>query len=267
MPDLARRGHSWRPEERTAAAGAGSVGRMPGPVALVGSGEFLDSMRAIDEALLAGRPRRAVILPTAAAEEGEERIRYWMDLGSHHFEAMDVRPVPLRVLTRDDADDPQLAAMIAGAGLVYLSGGDPGYLADTLRDTTVWGAIVAAWQAGAALAGCSAGACALSAVASRMRNGTSRPGRGLGIVPELTVLPHFDRIEAWVPGIIERVRAEAPAGTLVVGIDEDTALVGGPVRFVVQGRRSVWEIDGDGSRRRFPAGATVDLLSAASART
>jgi cyanophycinase len=239
---------------------------MRGPVALVGSGEFLEPMRKVDEGLLAGRPRRAVILPTAAGEEGEDRIRYWSELGSHYFEAMDVRPIVLRVITRDDADDPKLAAAVAGAGLVYLSGGDPGYLADTLRETVVWSAVVAAWQSGAALAGCSAGACALSAVASRVRNGTSRPGKGLGVVPEVTVLPHFDRIEHWVPGIIDRVREEAPPGTVVIGIDEDTALVGGPVRFVVQGRKSVWEIGRDGSRHEFPAGATVDLLSAASAR-
>jgi cyanophycinase len=220
-------------------------------------------MRAIDEGLLAGRPRRAVFLPTAAAEEGAERIRYWVELGRHHYESMGVQPVPLRVLTRDDAEDPKAAAAIAGAGLVYLSGGDPGYLADTLRDTAVWAAILAAWQAGAALAGCSAGACALTAVASRVRNGMSRPGRGLGVVPELTVLPHFDRIEAWVPGIVTRVRDEAPAETLVLGIDEETVLVGGPTRFVVQGKGSVWELGRDGTRHEFPAGATVELLSTA----
>jgi cyanophycinase len=239
---------------------------VPGPVALVGSGEFLESMRAVDEALLEGRPRRAVFLPTAAAEEGEDRIRYWVDLGSHHYEAMGVRPVPLRVLSREDAENPRAADAIAGAGLIYLSGGDPGYLADTLRDTVVWAAIVDAWEAGAALAGCSAGACALTAVASRVRNGMSRPGRGLGIIPELTVLPHFDRIEAWVPGIVDRIREDAPPDTIVVGIDEETALVGGPVRFEVQGRRSVWEIDRDGTRHQFPTGATVDLQSAGSAR-
>ena len=222
-------------------------------------------MREIDEELLAGRPRRAVFLPTAAAEEGEGRVRYWLELGKSHYEEMGVRAVPLPVFTREDADDPRAAAAVAGAGLIYLSGGDPGYLADTLRGTAVWDAIFAEWQAGAALAGCSAGACALTAVANRMRNGSSRASRGLAVVPELTILPHFNRIEAWIPGIVSRVRDEAPPGTLVVGIDEDTALVGGPVRFVVKGRRSVWEIGRDGSRREFPTGATVDILSPAPA--
>ena len=65
------------------------------------------------------------------------------------------------VKNREQADDETIAAQVAGAGLIYLSGGDPQVLAATLRDTALWRAIVAAWQNGAALAGCSAGAMAL----------------------------------------------------------------------------------------------------------
>jgi hypothetical protein len=42
----------------------------------------------------------------------------------------------------------------------------------------------------------------------------------------------------------------------VVGIDEDTALVGGPDAWVVHGRQSVWVL-GEGSRREYPAGAQL----------
>ena len=42
----------------------------PGPIALVGSGEFLPVMEDVDRGLLAGRPPRAAFLPTAAGEEG-----------------------------------------------------------------------------------------------------------------------------------------------------------------------------------------------------
>ena len=120
----------------------------PGPVALVGSGEFLPVMAPVDAALLEGRPRRAVVLPTAAAREGDARVSYWLELGRAHFEAMGVEPVLLDVRTRSDADDPATAARVDGAGLVYLSGGDPHHLADTLRDGALWRAIVAAWHQG-----------------------------------------------------------------------------------------------------------------------
>jgi hypothetical protein len=129
-----------------------------GPIALVGSGEFLPAMEAVDAALLAGRPARAVFLPTAAGEEGPDRVAYWLRLGTDHYRRLGAEPVPLAVLDRRDADDEKLAAQVEGAGLIYLSGGNPGYLADTLRGTAVLDAILGAWRDGAALAGCSAGA-------------------------------------------------------------------------------------------------------------
>ena len=112
----------------------------------MGSGEFLEVMVAVDAELLAGRPQRAVFLPTAAAEEGAERVRYWIDLGMAHYAAMGVEPVPLEVLDRDDAERPELAAQVAGAGLVYLSGGNPGYLAHTLAGTARLAGDPRAWR-------------------------------------------------------------------------------------------------------------------------
>ena len=228
-----------------------------GPVALVGSGEFLPVMEEIDAALLAERPARAVFLPTASAPEGPERVDYWMQLGTEHYRRLGVEPVPLAVLDRVDAADPAKAAAVAGAGLVYLSGGNPGYLADTLRGTAVLEAILAAWQAGAALAGCSAGACALTALADDTQNGDTRPG--LAVVPELVVLPHFDRIEEWRPGIVDRSRAGLPSRQILVGIDEETALISGEGGWRVDGRRQVWIIEGDGQRRPHAAGALLAL--------
>ena len=231
----------------------------PGPIALVGSGEFLPGMEAVDAALLAGRPARAVFLPTAAAPEGPETVERWLRLGTDHYRRLGVEPVPLAALDRGDADDPALASQVAGAGLVYLSGGNPGYLADTLRGTAVLEAILAAWRAGAALAGCSAGACALTALADDTRTGTTRPG--LAVVPRLVVLPHFDQIERWQPGIVARRAGELTSGQILIGIDEETALVSGDAGWRVEGRRRVWIVDGDGARTPYAAGTTVPLSS------
>jgi cyanophycinase len=231
----------------------------PGTVALVGSGEFLAAMEPVDAALLAGRPARAVFLPTAAAPEGPERVDYWLRLGADHYRRLGAEPVPLAVLDRRDADDPGLAAQVAGAGLVYLSGGNPGYLADTLRDTLVLEAILAAWRAGAALAGCSAGACALTALADDTRTGSVRPG--LAVVPGLVVLPHFDRIEQWRPGIVARRAAQLAPGQTLLGIDEETALVGRDGEWRVEGRRRVWIVAPDGSRAPHGAGMSIASLS------
>jgi len=237
----------------------GSVVQMSGPIALVGSGEFLDVMRPIDAALLAGRPERAVFLPTAAAGDGPDRVDYWIQIGTTHFRGLGVEPVPLRVLDRHDADDPTYVDQVAGAGMIYLSGGNPGYLADTLRDTAIWRAILDAWHDGAAIAGCSAGACALSAVADDFRNPGRYSGLGLAVAPEIAAIPHFDRFDQIAPEIGRELVASAPPGAITLGIDEETALIGDGTSWVVDGRRAVWRLDRDGSRTRFGQGETVDL--------
>jgi cyanophycinase len=237
-----------------------SAATAPGPIALVGSGEFLPVMRPVDAELLEGRPQRAVFLPTAAAPEGEERLEYWIGLGTAHYRAMGIEPVPLRVLTREDADDPELASRIDGAGLVYLSGGNPGYLVATLRDTLVWRAIHAAWTAGTALAGCSAGAIALSAVVPDPRSteiGRIEPS--LGVVPQLAVIPHFDRFDRVLPRLAARIRAEVPPGVITVGVDEETALVGGLEQWTVRGRQRVWVVEEDDEREGHRPGQVLRL--------
>jgi cyanophycinase len=226
----------------------------PGPLALVGSGEFTAAMEEVDRDLLQGRPSRVVFLPTAAAPEGEERLGYWVDLGNSHYRRLGVEAVALMVRRREDAEDEKLAGQVAGAGLVYLSGGDPAYLADTLRDTAVGAAIRRAWEAGAAVAGCSAGAMAMTEYAPRMRDRVNPPVAGLGFVSGVVVLPHFDRMEQWLPGATDLALASAPPGYAVLGIDEDTAVVGGPTEWRVAGRQSAWLLRAGAARQQFQAG-------------
>lgn len=233
----------------------------PGPLALVGSGEYLPVMTEVEGMLLAGRPPRYVQLPTAAAPEGEGSLRRWLELGAAQADRLGVMQVPVVVKDRAEADSPDLAALIAGAGLIYLSGGSPTYLAQTLRGTLVWQAIVAAWQAGAALAGCSAGAIALTGWVPSMRALHKEPDPGLAILPGLRVLPHFDKMLGWVPDLLTRAVLHPPAGTTVLGIDEDTALVdltGAGHQWQVHGRQQVWTL-GNGRRRGYPAGSSLAI--------
>ncbi len=236
-----------------------------GPVALAGSGEFLAVMEPVDAALLRDRPPRAAFLPTAAALEGDERVAYWLDLGKRHYSGMGIEPVPLDVRRRADADNPALAALLRGVGLIYLSGGDPLHLTATLEGTRVWAAVTEAWTQGAALAGCSAGAMALSAGSpvlpgrSEAVTVTAGEANGLGVVPGLAVMPHFDMIERWRPGAIERFADWHPRGTVLVGIEENTAIVSRPEGgWEVAGEGAVWVIDGE-ERTKATAGEVLDL--------
>lgn len=226
-----------------------------GPLALVGSGEYLESMAPVEASLLKGRPPRYVQLATAATLEGDDRVAYWHDLGRAQAERLGVEAVIVPVATREDADNPALASLIEGAGLIYLSGGNPSHLADTLRDTLVWRTIVATWQEGAALAGCSAGAMALTAWIPSLRHPDKGHTPGLGLLPHLRVIPHFDYFRRIIPQVVDRFLVPRDGDTLL-GIDEDTALIGGPAEWRVAGRQATWVLDGQ-HRLEFRDGAAV----------
>jgi cyanophycinase len=231
-----------------------------GPLALVGSGEYLPVMLDVERVLLDGQPPRYVQLPTAAGREGAARLSYWVELGRAQAERLGVEAVPLVVTDRAQADDPAIVSLVDGAGLIYLSGGSPAYLADTLRDTALWRAIVAAWEGGAALAGCSAGAMAMADQVPDLRNPSGGSRRGLGLLPHIRVLPHFDKMVGWIPDLLTRPFFRTAEGVSVVGIDEDTAIVGGPNDFTVHGRQSAWLLSA-GRRQEFSAGSPMRLAT------
>ena len=233
-----------------------SADQGPGPLALVGSGEYLPSMAGIEAGLLEGRPPRYVQLATAAVQDGPSVVERWHQLGIAQARRLGVEPVIVPVNDRRDADNEECAAMVAGAGLIYLSGGDPAYLAETLRDTAVWRAIEAEWRAGAALAGCSAGAMALGAWIPSLRHPRRGSTSGLGLLAHVGVVPHFDAFAARVPDLLTRFVLPDESDIAVYGIDEETALVGGPTQWTVQGRSSVWHLTSRG-REQLPSGTTV----------
>lgn len=218
---------------------------MPGRVALIGAGEFLPAMAAVDVELLAtsGRARpRVVILPTASWPDGEQVFLRWAALGVEHFEALGAEVEVVLVRERLDADDPAHAQAVGEADLIYLSGGKPDYLLKTLAGSAVWAAAVAANARGSVLAGCSAGAMVLCSQQARFRSPPHLPlgfQPGLGLVAGVAVLPHYDRF----PETLAAVRvARAPRGTVILGIDEDTAAIGRDGDWQVRGtgRVTVW---------------------------
>ena len=68
-------------------------------------------------------------LATAAAPEGPSSLARWHELGRASAERLGVQQVVVPVVDRVSADDDALAGLVAGAGLVYLSGGNPPFLA------------------------------------------------------------------------------------------------------------------------------------------
>jgi len=224
-------------------------------------------MAEFDRGLLAatGRARpRVVILPTASAPDGEATFRSWAEMGVEHFGSLGAEVEP--VLVRDAVEGHDAAALqaIGEADLVYLSGGHPRYLVDVLHGSPLGEALVQAHARGALIAGCSAGAMAIVGrsmdfrVMPRLRMPLPVPIRwpaGLGLVDGVAVLPHYD---AWPEPLSALVALQAPRGSIVLGIDEDTAVVGANGGWQVHGtgRVTIWR----GRRReRFRRGETFRL--------
>lgn len=218
---------------------------MRGPVALVGAGEFLPVMTELDRQLLAVLPParpRVVILPTASWPDGEDVFRRWGEMGIEHFRSLgaEVEAVPVR--ERADAWDRSNAQAVGEADLVYLSGGKPDHLMATLAGSPVWDAVLATHARGGVLVGCSAGAMVLCGHLAGLRRLRGLPfpspfpvrwEPGLGVVPGMAVLPHYD---AMPEAVMALWALQGPHDAVVVGIDEDTALVG---------RDGVWQVHGE----------------------
>lgn len=236
-----------------------SVGAGPGPLALVGSGEYLPEMTDLEAKLIEGRAPRYVQLATAAVQDGPSVVEHWHQLGITQAQRIGVEPVIVPVNDREDANNPEFADLINGAGLIYLSGGDPNFLAETLRGTLVWSTIEATWQGGAALAGCSAGAMALGAWIPSLRHPRKGSTAGLGLLAHVGVIPHFDAFAARVPDLLTRFVLPDESAMTVVGIDEKTALVGGPTEWTVEGHQSVWRLTSQG-REEFALGAHLTTM-------
>ena len=234
-----------------------------GALALVGSGEYLIQMQEIENDLLhrgisRGKSNTYIQIPTGAGQEGADRIEFWKERGAAQAKRIGAECRFLPILKREDAFNPQYIEEVTKAGLIYFSGGDPGYITEVFEGTPLWEKIKSEFHSGSSLAGCSAGAMAFGAKIVGLR--ISHAQSGLGLIPEIEVIPHYDKFLGWVPDRITSIALRSDEGTYLLGIDEDTALVFTD-KWRVQGSSNVHVLKGLGdSPQRFAHGEVVALL-------
>jgi cyanophycinase len=215
-------------------------------------------MEAVDRELLTLLPPqpRVVCVPAAAGREGEAMIDDWMHRGVDHFRALGAQADGARVWDQNTANDPALAAAVAAADLVYLSGGNPSYLHSVLDSSLVWNAILEVTGRGGLLVGCSAGAM----IQGDVFMGFTGRNSGFGLWPGVQVIPHFDEIPTVVSAVMRRT---AGKGHTVVGVNGNTALVSVDGSFRVIGDEvTVWTPDGQNAFGPGDVPAEVLLRSA-----
>ena len=220
---------------------------MAGILGLVGSGEFTKAMVDCDKFLLekTSKPKVA-ILPTAAGEEA--KYYKWIEDGVKHFKNLGTHVVGIPILTRQQANDPKMAKSLQEFNFYYFSGGNPGYLLDTIKNTKCWEVIYRKFLQGATLVGSSAGAMILgkmvwTRVYDFVAGRTLKPWEeGLGIV-EFGILPHYDfALREFSKDDWERIKINLPKGIKIIGIDEDTVYVRISGKWKVIGEGKVHEI-------------------------
>lgn len=222
---------------------------MPGYLLLAGGAEFgglmsLPDRRALE--LAGGLATPLSIIPTAAAPDNNHQRAGNNGVKWFHLQgASNVSIVP--VIDRVSANAGDLATRLRQSRLIYLLGGFPGYLGETLRESLCWQAMLEAYEHGAVLAGSSAGAMVLcqyyfDPVREQIM-------AGLNLLPNACILPHHNTSgRNWS----RRLREQLP-GVVLIGIDERTGLLDdGPGE-----RKASWRVYGQGSVTVYRQGEPV----------
>lgn len=198
---------------------------------LAGSGEFTPAMSLVDKLLLSKSiSKKVAIIPLASGQEHD--WKKWIESGEKHFKELNAEPIGLPVANRQDAQNEEIAKQVEGAGIIYFSGGQPGYLMESLEDTVLWTKVYERYQEGTILAGSSAGAMIMGKFT--IGNVTEAFEKGetpiwtdtFGLI-NFTIMPHFNLALKENPTFTRQFISHSLSklNTPILGIYEDTALV------------------------------------------
>jgi cyanophycinase len=235
-----------------------------GYILLEGGAEFGGHMaepdlRAIE--LAGGFDALICIIPAAAAPDhndrraGENGLQWFRHLG-----ATNIQVLPL--VSNATAHQADIVEALLRARLIYMLGGFPGHLAESLRGTPAWQAAVKAMNDGAVFGGSSAGAMVLCEYLYDPYQNRLLPG--LGLLADSAILPHHNNFgKDWALPLHQLI----PTSTLI-GIDERTGMIN-------DGEKGQWRVYGqgavtlyrDGNTRVFSSGQTFNLDSGSQDRT
>ena len=212
---------------------------MAGYLLLEGGAEFGGKMADPDRKAmeLAGGSNALIsIIPTAAAPDnnhqraGGNGVRWFRGLGATHVEL-------LPLIDKASANDAHIAESLAQSRLIYMLGGFTGYLGEVLKGSISWQAMLKAYEAGAVIAGSSAGAMVMCQYYYDPAH--RRIVEGLGLVPNTCVLPHHNTFGKGWAAQMTRLLPNA----VLLGIDERTGMLDNGQA----GKKIGWHVYGQGA--------------------
>lgn len=202
---------------------------------LAGGAEFGGAMREPDVQAIniaGGLDVPICIIPTAAAPDnnhkraGNNGVRWFQSLGAKHVFTADV-------IDAKSANDEGIANLIRESKLIYLLGGFPSYLGETLKNSLCWNAVVEVYKNGGVIAGSSAGAMVLCE--HYYDPYEKKLLSGLNLIPNACVLPHHNQFgKTWAKQLKELLPK-----SILIGIDEETSMIFEEGQWQVYGRGEV----------------------------
>ena len=194
---------------------------MAGYLLLEGGAEFGGQMSAPDRRaieLAGGHDARISIIPTAAAPDnnhsraGNNGVNWFRGLGATNVEL-------LLLIDKVSANDAPIATSLRQSRLIYMLGGFTGYLGETVKGSESERAMRDAYEAGAVIAGSSAGAMVMCQYYINPKGG--RIVEGLNFVPNTCVLPHHNTFgKRWASQLTQTL-----PNAVLLGIDEQTGML------------------------------------------
>ena len=192
-----------------------------GTILLAGGAEFSGRMAEADRRaieLAGGFAASIRIVPAAAAPDnnhqraGQNGVNWFKRLG-----AVNVSALPL--IDRKSADQPAVVDALRQSKLIYLLGGFPRHLAQSLAGSDSWQAMMGAHHSGAVIAGSSAGAMILCD--HYYDPYEKKIFSGLELIRHACILPHHDTFgKSWAAELLERL-----VDVTIIGIDEQTGML------------------------------------------
>jgi cyanophycinase len=216
-----------------------------GSIALLGGGEWTEPCRALDSHLLhLAECDEVLVVPTAAAFEHPDRV---VEHAVAWFAGLGATAKGVPVLNRRDAEADEHVAAMRVAKFVYLADGSPLHLRSVLKGSPLFDALQYAHGRGAVIAASGAGATVVCDPMVDPRGGAYTVG--LGIVPGVAVFPDH-------AGAADHRRERSldlqPAATVLVGLDQQTA--------IVRESSGRWKVMGPGRATVYRDGRAVHVL-------
>ena len=226
-------------------------------ILLVGGDEFRPAAVGMDRHVLHATGKtapRVAIIPTAAARENPQLAAA---NGIRHFSGLGADAYSVDVIQRADAENPRMAAQLAGADVIYFTGGSPEHLDSVLAGSPLLEAVRLANNGGAVWAGSSAGAMILGAVMRRPSSG-SPVTPALNVVPNVMTLPHHERADP--EATLGQLAGREYVGLTVLGIDGGSGVLLEPGGATALGSGNV-TVYLDGVWKRYAGGEPIPGLT------